>query len=58
MVGGDIMSKFDRSDIPYLPVSRDFYDFAREVNNFDPLGSYTGKTREDEEKPVQDADDL
>ena len=24
------MSKFDRSDIPYLPVSRDFYDFTRE----------------------------
>ena len=52
------MSKFDRSDIPYLPVSRDFYDFTREVNNFDPLGSYTGKIREDEVKPVQDADDL
>lgn len=25
---------------------------------FDPLGSYTGKTWEPEEMPVQDADDL
>ena len=28
------------------------------IGSFDPLGSYTGRCRDPEEKPVQDADDL
>ena len=28
------------------------------INDFDPLGSYTGKVKECDETPVQDADDL
>ena len=29
-----------------------------ETVRFDPLGSWSGRTQEPEEKPVQDADDL
>lgn len=52
------MKNYDRSDIPFLPVGREFYAFAHEMNNFDPLGSYTGRTPDNDEIPVQDADDL
>ena len=52
------MKRHHDSNIPYLPVNREFYGFVHEVDNFDPLGSYTGKTREQNETPVQDADDL
>ena len=52
------MKKHDSSNIPYLPPGRDFYGFAHDQNRFDPLGSYTGRTPEVVELPVQDADDL
>ena len=52
------MKKHDNTEIPYLPTGRDFYGFAYEMNRFDPLGSYTGRTAERDEVPVQDADDL
>lgn len=52
------MNKNEESNIPYLPPSRDFYGFAHEQNCFDPLGSYTGRTVDHQEIPVQDADDL
>jgi hypothetical protein len=28
------------------------------IGSFDPLGSYTGRVQDPEDKPVQDADDL
>jgi hypothetical protein len=56
--GGENMKKHDNTEIPYLPTGRDFYGFAYEMNRFDPLGSYTGRTAECDEVPVQDADDL
>ena len=52
------MNKHEDNNIPYLPPSRDFYGFAHEENCFDPLGSYTGRTVDRQETPVQDADDL
>lgn len=33
-------------------------DKAKFISSFDPNGSYTGNTVENDEKPVQDADDL
>lgn len=52
------MKKQDSMNIPYLPPGRDFYGFAHDQNRFDPLGSYTGRTPEHDEVPVQDVDDL
>ena len=52
------MKKHEQSAVPFLPVGRDFYPFAHDVNNYDPLGSYTGNTSELDTIPVQDADDL
>lgn len=52
------MKKHEGTDIPFIPVGRDFYGFAHEQNSFDPLGSYTGRTPDRDERPVQDADDL
>ena len=53
-----MMKKHDENKIPFIPVGRDFYGFAHAQNDFDPLGSYTGKVKDLAEKPVQDADDL
>ena len=33
-------------------------DKAKFVSSYDPNGSYTGNTLDNNEKPVQDADDL
>jgi len=52
------MKNHEREQIPFIPVGRDFYRFAHEQNSFDPLGSYTGRTPDRDEVPVQDADDL
>lgn len=52
------MKKHDHASIPYLPYNHDFFGFDREPDCFDPFGSYTGRTKERDEIPVQDADDL
>lgn len=52
------MKKHDETAVPFFPVGRDFYPFAHEVNNYDPLGSYTGNPSAHDNIPVQDADDL
>ena len=33
-------------------------DKAKFISSYDPNGSYTGNTLDNNEKPVQDADDL
>ena len=52
------MKKYESADIPFVSESRDLYDFSRGLDCFDPLGSYTGRTPDTDEIPVQDADDL
>jgi len=52
------MRKREDDQIPFIPVGRDFYRFAQEMNSFDPMGSYTGRTPDRDDTPVQDADDL
>lgn len=48
--------KTDRN-IPYIPLTRDKFDPLGMIMT-DPMGSYTGRTIDPNEKPVQDADDL
>ena len=52
------MRKREHDQIPFMPAGGDFTGFAQELNSFDPLGSYTGRTPERDDIPVQDADDL
>ena len=52
------MKKHEWSEIPFIAGSQDFCDFAHVTDCFDPLGSYTGRTPERDDVPVQDADDL
>ena len=52
------MKRYDENKIPFIPVVRDFYALSCERNDFDPMGSYTGKVKDLADKPVQDADDL
>ena len=52
------MKKHDRKKIPFIPVDREFFRVSHVQDDFDPLGSYTGKVKDLAEKPVQDADDL
>ena len=56
--GGFAMKKHDRNKIPFIPVDREFFRVSHVQDDFDPLGSYTGKVKDLAEKPVQDADDL
>jgi len=51
------MKKQFEKDVPYLTDDR-FLDGILNDNSYDPLGSYTGRTPDRYEKPVQDADDL
>lgn len=44
--------------IPYPLSDRFFDDSLCGQTSFDPLGSYTGRTPDRDEIPVQDADDL
>lgn len=48
--------KTDRN-IPYIPLTRDKFDPLGMIMT-DPMGSYTGRASDPNEKPVQDADDL
>ena len=52
------MKRQKQETVPFIPTDRDFYGFAHEQNKFDPLGSYTGRSQDRNEIPVQDADDL
>ena len=52
------MRKRDHDQIPFVPVEMDFCRLPKEQNSFDPMGSYTGRTPDRDETPVQDADDL
>jgi len=47
-----------KNGIPYPFHNWDYIDLTEQRNSFDPLGSYTGRTLERGEKPIQDADDL
>lgn len=44
-------------NIPYIPLSTDKSDPLAVIVT-DPMGSYTGRPVETNEKPVQDVDDL
>lgn len=52
------MKKQEFESVPFIPAGKDFYGFAREQDKFDPFGSYTGRPKDPNEIPVQDADDL
>lgn len=48
---------FDRM-IPYFEDAHVYDVLFGEKDNFDPMGSYTGRPKACDEIPVQDADDL
>ena len=52
------MRKQYESNIPQPMWDRACLSVATETNEFDHLGSYTGRVKENNELPVQDADDL
>lgn len=52
------MKKHHETPVPFIPAGRDFYHYPNLCDDFDPLGSYTGRTKDPEDTPVQDADDL
>lgn len=52
------MKKQEFDQFPFIPATREFYDFVREQNKFDPMGSYTGRPQGRKELPIQDVDDL
>lgn len=57
MNGGDIVKNNSNKEIPFpFPGWDD--GFMNDKFSYDPLGSYTGRTLERDETPVQDADDL
>ena len=55
---GDPMKKQRDKKVPFPPPGFGFGGLANSDPTFDPLGSYTGRTPEKFEIPVQDADDL
>ena len=57
-MGGDQMKKNQDVSVPFPPPPLGFGGIVSGQTNFDPLGSYTGRTPERDEIPVQDADDL
>ena len=52
------MKKQRDKKVPFPPPGFGFGGLANSDPTFDPLGSYTGRTTEKFEIPVQDADDL
>ena len=52
------MKKRDDVKTPFPPAGFGFGGIVSGQTCFDPLGSYTGRTPERDEIPVQDADDL
>ena len=52
------MKKKEGNKVPFPPLGVGFGGIANSMPSFDPLGSYTGRTPERNEIPVQDADDL
>lgn len=52
------MKKNGDAKIPFPVPPFGFDGILRGQTNFDPLGSYTGRTPERNEIPTQDADDL
>ena len=52
------MKKNQDVSVPFPPPPLGFGGIVSGQTNFDPLGSYTGRTPERDEIQVQDADDL
>jgi len=52
------MKKNESKTTPFYHFGSDFDNHISGNTSFDPLGSYTGRTPDLDEVPVQDADDL
>lgn len=52
------MKKREDVGIPFPPLEYGFDGITSSLSSLDPLGSYTGRTLDSDEIPVQDADDL
>ena len=52
------MRKQYEDNVPQPMWDRPCLSAVTDSNEFDPLGSYTGRVKEYHELPVQDADDL
>ena len=55
---GIVVNMKNGKNVPFPPYSFGFGALIDGEDSFDPLGSYTGRTPERDEIPVQDADDL